>query len=66
MRLLDAACGRGRLAGRLGGQLLTGRLPARGLPGRLLSARHAIIEPVLISEIRFKRIKTLGRNVKKN
>jgi hypothetical protein len=43
VRLLDAARGGGRLAGRLGGQLLTRRLPTRGLPGRLLSARHARI-----------------------
>eukprot|EP00962_Isochrysis_galbana_P034821 scaffold11852_cov106-Isochrysis_galbana.AAC.2 len=38
--LLDAACGRGRLAGGLGGQLLPGRLAAGGLARGLLGAGH--------------------------
>jgi hypothetical protein len=65
VRLLDAARGGGRLAGRLSGQLLTRRLTTRGLPGCLFSARHTRIEPVLVSEIRFKDIKTQGSNFKK-
>ena len=41
MRLLDAARGRGRLARRLGGELLAGRLAAGGLAGRLDGAAKA-------------------------
>ena len=40
VRLLDAARGRGRLARRLGGELLAGRLAAGGLAGSLLRAGH--------------------------
>ncbi|CAH0367032.1 unnamed protein product, partial [Pelagomonas calceolata] len=42
VRLLDAARGRGRLARRLGGELLAGRLAAGGLAGSLLRAGHFI------------------------
>ena len=38
--LLDAAGGRGRLAGRLGGELLAGSLSSGGLTGGLLGTGH--------------------------
>ena len=46
VRLLDAAGGRGRLAGGLGGEHLAGGLAARGLASRLLGAGCCVFESI--------------------
>ena len=45
--LLDSPCGRGRLAGSLGGQLLPGGLASGGLPGSLLGTGHGVEGQIL-------------------